>query len=74
MPRRAQEGYGRSPFKGVAWDERRKKWRAQIQLSLGYYDSDEEAGRAYAEAEAFFRQPALRFRREHEKPEPSTST
>jgi hypothetical protein len=66
MARRIQEGHGRSHVKGVAWSEPKRKWRAQIQLHLGYYDSEEEAGRAYVEAEELFRQPAWEFRRTHE--------
>lgn len=41
-----------SPFVGVSWDKRRKKWVAQIKigqkkLHLGYFESDVSAARAY---------------------------
>lgn len=49
--RRIQEGHGRSHVKGVAWSETKRMWRAQIQLHLGYYATEEEAGKAYVEAE-----------------------
>lgn len=64
--RRIQEGHGRSRVKGVAWSESKRMWRAQIQLHLGYYATEEEAGRAYVEAEALFRQASIEFRRKHE--------
>ena len=40
---------------GVSWDSRRQKWRAQIRLRkkdywLGYFQSEESASQAYAEA------------------------
>ena len=46
---------GTSKFKGVYWNVRDKRWRAQImhnykKLNLGNYESEEEAGRAYDEA------------------------
>ncbi len=44
-----------SRFKGVCWIKDKKKWRATIKLNhkttfLGYFDSPEDAARAYDEA------------------------
>jgi hypothetical protein len=37
-------------FKGVSWFKRLRKWRASISLTIGYFDSKEEAAKAYDEA------------------------
>jgi len=42
----------KSGFKGVCWKTRERRWTAQIQVSkkkmfIGYFDSKEEAARAY---------------------------
>lgn len=44
-----------SGFKGVSWHDRAQKWRARIfvdrrQIHLGYFDTPEEAHKAYMEA------------------------
>lgn len=44
-----------SGYKGVAWNKELQKWRARIQANLkdyflGYFDTKEEAARAYNEA------------------------
>lgn len=44
-----------SGYKGVSWHKRDRKWRANItvqsaQVSLGYFDSPEEAYKVYCEA------------------------
>lgn len=44
-----------SRYKGVAWHKERRKWRSQItvdgeQISLGYHEDEDAAGRAYDEA------------------------
>lgn len=36
-----------SRFKGVTWSKKQKKWVARIHISLGAYDNEEEAARAY---------------------------
>jgi len=46
-----------SPFVGVSWDKRRKKWLAQIKIDhkkmhLGYFECDVSAARAYDEKAA----------------------
>jgi hypothetical protein len=46
---------GTSRYKGVSWFKRDSRWRATIkqygrQRSLGYYDAEEEAARAYDRA------------------------
>eukprot|EP00884_Botryococcus_braunii_P009510 jgi/Botrbrau1/18560/Bobra.0367s0009.2 len=43
---------GSSPYRGVRWHERNTKWEARIfdgqkQISLGYYDTEEAAAKAY---------------------------
>jgi len=55
---------GSSKYKGVAWDKKSKKWRAQIEcryegrrkrFSLGYFKDEDEAGRKYnAKAKELF--------------------
>jgi hypothetical protein len=34
---------------GVSWFKKLKKWRATIHMTIGYFDSKEEAGKAYDE-------------------------
>ena len=58
-----QRGRGKSAFRGVAQKADSKKWRAQIQLHLGNYDSEQEAADIYADAEKLFRTQALELRR-----------
>ena len=46
-----------SGYKGVSWDKRRKKWRAQInhnnkKIHIGYFDTPELAHAAYIAAAA----------------------
>jgi hypothetical protein len=55
-----------SPYKGVTLDRERGKWRARIvidgrQISLGYFDTQEQAGGAYQAAQmaAIKFQPSL---------------
>ena len=40
----------KSGFLGVTWFKRLKKWRASIHLTIGYFDSKEEAAKAYDQA------------------------
>jgi len=61
---RTLPGFGASGFRGVAWSERHAKWRAQIQLNLGLYDTEEEGARIYARANAEMRELAEKLRRE----------
>ncbi|MFF3620002.1 AP2 domain-containing protein [Streptomyces sp. NPDC002467] len=56
-PRRSDGSTATSRFKGVTWDRSRSKWQAKITVdqhckSLGRYDSEEEAARAYDAAAA----------------------
>lgn len=46
---------GKSKFKGVAWYARRNKWQVKIsvegrRIHIGYFDSEEEAAKAYDES------------------------
>jgi hypothetical protein len=59
----AKPGHGASKYKGVAWSARMNKWRAQVQLHLGYYDSEEEAGKVYVKADNELRALAENLRR-----------
>lgn len=50
---------GSSKFKGVSWSAKRGKWQASIckdrhHISLGRFDSEEEAARAYSRASAIY--------------------
>jgi hypothetical protein len=52
-----QNCFNRSNVKGYHWDEKRKKWKAEIMLSgkskyLGRFKTEEEARNAYLEAKA----------------------
>ena len=53
-----------SGIKGVTWDKRKKKWKAQIclkrtQYNLGTYDNIEDAAKARKDAEEKFFKPVL---------------
>ena len=55
MCNRGAQSNSTSGIKGVSWDNRSTKWRASIQLNgrkkhVGYFDTMEEAIRAYDEA------------------------
>lgn len=44
-----------SKYRGISWDKRRKKWKAQIcfnsiQTKIGYFDNEIEAAKAYDKA------------------------
>ena len=50
--KRKQRGESTSKFKGVSWDERHKKWQAQIKLDsklirIDYFDDEIDAAKAY---------------------------
>lgn len=69
MNRRSTKGVSR--FKGVSWHKDRNKWLSQIQTSrkrkyLGYFNSEEDAARAYdaAALEYFGEFAALNFQPE----------
>jgi hypothetical protein len=52
-----QNCFNRSGVKGYTWDKRSKKWAAKIMLdgiskSLGYFEKEEDAHKAYLEAKA----------------------
>lgn len=52
MRNRKNNSIGSSRYKGVCWHKRVKKWQSRIgmdckRICLGYYDSEEEAARAY---------------------------
>lgn len=54
-----------SGIKGVTWDKRKKKWKAQIclkrtQYNLGTYDNIEDAAKARKEAEEKLFKPVLK--------------
>lgn len=45
-------GWGRSKYRGVAWDKRNSRWRASVtkdgrRKNLGRFDTEEAAARAY---------------------------
>jgi len=45
----------KSGYQGVTWYKKLKKWRASIYLTIGYFDSKEDASKAYDEmAKKFF--------------------
>ena len=45
-----QYGVRLSRFKGVNWEKRRNKWRAQLRRKdLGYFADEEDAARKYDE-------------------------
>lgn len=53
-----------SGIKGVTWDKRKKKWKAQIcfkrtQYNLGTYDNIEDAAKARKDAEEKFFKPII---------------
>jgi len=58
--KRKQRGNYSSKYKGVTWLRSEKKWQVRIvcngrQISLGYFDDEKEAARAYdAKAEELF--------------------
>ena len=57
-----RSGRGESEYRGVARRPGSKKWRAQIQLHLGNYDTEAEAAEIYHRAELLFRRQALDLR------------
>jgi hypothetical protein len=68
---------GSSPYRGVRWHERNLKWEARIfdgqkQVSLGYYDSEEAAARAYDAKALRLRGPnaSVNFRASSSEPLP----
>lgn len=58
-----RHGRGESAYLGVARKAGSRKWRAQIQLHLGNYDSDQKAAAIFSRAERLFRAQALELRR-----------
>jgi|GEM_PF-3293627 len=60
-----QRGQGESRFRGVSRKPGTERWRAQIQLNLGTYDTEDEAATMYARAELALRGQALYLRRTH---------
>lgn len=73
--KRNSRGWSTSGFKGVTWDKRRRKWKAQIRHNgqnrhLGNFNSRIDAARAYDDAarQLFGPYAALNFPRDAEQP------
>ena len=74
----AKKRAGSSRYKGVTWDKHWDKWRAMIgvrskRFHLGYFDDEDDAGRAYnrAATEYFgeFARPNVIEEREQDVPQ-----
>jgi hypothetical protein len=63
MPTKSHPRSAGSKLVGISRDPRSGRWRAQIQLTLGKYDSPDEGAAIYLEAERLFRDQALELRR-----------
>jgi len=50
MWNRKRRVHTKSGLMGVSWFKKVRKWRASISLTIGYFDSKEEAAKAYDEA------------------------
>lgn len=65
---------GKSKYRGVSYNEKKKKWYAYIKLRgkrtfLGYYDTEEDAHQARLEAEEEFFKPIIDRYSEEEQDE-----
>ncbi len=63
MSAKSRAGNAGPKLVGISRDPRSGRWRAQIQLTLGKYDSPDEGTAIYLEAERLFRDQALELRR-----------
>lgn len=47
LNRRKSNSKASSKYKGVSWNQEKKKWSAEVRVRIGHFDNEDDAARAY---------------------------